>query len=447
MRLFFTVLLVCIFSFAGSQEPMRLPVEDDMGIVEDRFQELFFEALKQKGIENYSRAIELLQQCIQMNSELPELYFEMGKNYKHLNLYLEAEQALKRALELKPDDEWILDELYDVYFQQDDTVKAMEVVKQLVEIHPDYKQDLATLYLKQRDYKSALRLLDELDSEFGPNELRNAMRQEIFESSGDDNGRIEMLRESIAKNPKNEQNYLNLIYLLSQKRDEDQAYSVAQELLEEIPDSERAHLALYKFQLSKENYEAAVASMKIVLNSDAIDPSTKKMVLDDFVSFVKVHPEFEELLIDVTSGSGEGTQSNKELGYFYLQKGNKKKALEYFNTALTDQPEDYSLIKDALLLKLEFEDYSAAVDESTRALELYPAQPLLYLIQGVALNRLSKSDQAIEGLEMGLDFVVDDVKMEIDFYKELSLAHRQINNIKQSDAFAKKVEELRQEQK
>ena len=30
--------------------------DDDLGNVEDEYQELFFEALKQKGIENYQRS-------------------------------------------------------------------------------------------------------------------------------------------------------------------------------------------------------------------------------------------------------------------------------------------------------------------------------------------------------------------------------------------------------
>ena len=69
---------------------------------------------------------------------------------------------------------------------------------------------------------------------------------------------------------------------------------------------------------------------------------------------------------------------------------------------------------------------------------------LLYLLNGVSNNRLSEPDRALESLEMGLDFIIDDTEMEIDYYKELSLAYKLKNNIKKSEAFAKKASALKQ---
>ena len=47
--------LVPIFTLA--QDKLGDEPEDDLGNVSDDYQEHFFEALKQKGIENYKRAI------------------------------------------------------------------------------------------------------------------------------------------------------------------------------------------------------------------------------------------------------------------------------------------------------------------------------------------------------------------------------------------------------
>jgi len=413
-----------------AQEPVNAQVEDDMGIVEDRFQELFFEALKQKAIENYDRAIEALLEAQKMRPDLPEIQFELGKNYKFQGSYDEAVTALNKALEMKPEDEWILDELYDVYVKQDDTENAMAVVKQLVDIHPDYKQDLATLYIKQGEFKLALELLDELDKQFGPNEVRSAMRSEVYNISGDDHGRIDHLILRIKANPKNEENYLNLIYRYSEKGMEKEAYEVTQQLLEEVPDSELAHLALYKFAWSKQEYAVALNSMKIVLKSPQIDSKTKTLVLNDFVELVKLKPEFEEDLIEVTSQVSSDSRSNIELGYYYLQNGDKVKALESLTKALAENPDDYDLIKNILLLQVDLENYEEVVRQSAEALESFPAQPILYLLNGVANNRIGEPNAAIENLEMGLEYLIEDPAMEIDFYKELSLAHKQKNNIK-----------------
>ena len=110
---------------------------DDLGDVADEYQELFFESLKQKGIENYGRAIEALLKCKNLDTSDAALYFELGKNYNQLKDYGLAEEALKEAIKKKPDNEWFLDELYDTYAQQNELEKAINTVKQLVKYHPD----------------------------------------------------------------------------------------------------------------------------------------------------------------------------------------------------------------------------------------------------------------------------------------------------------------------
>ena len=92
------------------------------------FQEHFFEALKQKGIENYDRAVESLHKCLNLDSKKPVIYFELGKNYNKLKNFGAAEENLKKAINMQPDNEWFLDELYDVYFQQDDAVSRVVAI-------------------------------------------------------------------------------------------------------------------------------------------------------------------------------------------------------------------------------------------------------------------------------------------------------------------------------
>ena len=91
--------------------------DDDLGNIEDKYQEYFFEALKQKGIENYDRSIKALLKCIDLDPSESVLYFELGKNYVLLKNFGAAEQALKKAISKEPENEWYLDELYGVYYE------------------------------------------------------------------------------------------------------------------------------------------------------------------------------------------------------------------------------------------------------------------------------------------------------------------------------------------
>ncbi len=431
-----------------SQVDFNKKPDDDLGNEEDEFQEYFFEALKQKGIENYERAVDALQKCLNLNSKLPIVYFELGKNYNKLKNFGEAEDNLKKAIDMQPDNEWFLDELYEVYYQQDDIKKAIKTIEQLVKYHPDYKEDLAALYVREEKYNKALELLDELDQKLGTSPTRDAMRNDIYSITGNADDRIENLEQRIANNPNNEDNHLKLIYRYSQTGDKKAAYKAAQNLLKIKPESQFVHLALYKFYLQDNKIQDAIKSVKIAVTSPEINPDAKAKVLKDFVAFVSQNPEYEKDLIDITAviDKTKDAETNSNLGQYYLKAGDKVKALANFQEALKQMPKDFKLIKDVLLLQLEMQNYKAAAAESERALELYPAQPILYLINGVAQNNLNNYKKAIENLEMGVDFLVENPTMQADFYSELSIAYKGINNNTKAETFAKKAQALKAQQ-
>lgn len=445
-KLYILIILLGLFfvpQIAQGQVDFNQKPTDDLGNVEDQFQEHFFEALKQQGIENYQRAIEALLKCKKLDDK-PVVYYQLGKNYNKLKNFGAAEDALKRAVSKEPDNEWYLDELYDVYNQQGDTRKAIRTVKQLVKYHPDYRQDLASLYIKNKDYKSALKLLDELDKEFGISADRDYLRNQIYTITGRDADRIENLQERLDQNPENESNYLALIYRYSENGETQKAFEIAQKLLEVQPDSRLVHLALYKFYLDNDQPEKAIASMKTVLTASEINADAKTKVLNDFINFVSKNPDYEKDLVDVTAliDDNKSFQTLTELGQYYLKLQDKPKALMYFEDALELEPNNFAVIKDVLLLQIDLNEEEKAIAKSQQALELFPAQPILYLINGVAHNKLKQAKKAISSLETGLDYVIEDPKMEADFYSQLSLAYKLNNNNSKSETFAKKAAAL-----
>ena len=422
--------------------------DDDLGNVEDTFQEYFFEALKQKGIENYQKSADALLKCIEINDSDPVLYYELGKNYMQLKNFGAAEDAFKEAVSKAPKNEWYLDELYGVYIQQNDMNKALKTVKQLVEYHPDYKQDLASLYIQLEKYKDALKILDEMDSKFGYSEDRDYLRNQIYNLTGNDEDRIENLEERVKSNPEDESNYLRLIYRYSETGETTKAFDAAKRLLTLNPNSQLVHLALYKFYLDENDTENAIKSMKVVLTSPVIKPEAKTKVLNDFVKFVAKNPQYESDLVEVTSlvSEDKSVKTLLELGQYYLKSNDKVKALGYYEDALSQEPNAFKIIRDVLLLQIDLNKDSEAVAKSAEALEIFPSQPILYLINGVANNKIRQPEKAIESLEIGLDFIVENPKMQADFYKQLSESYKQLNNISQSQTFAKKAEALLKDQ-
>ena len=441
-KILFGILFISQTNFA--QIDYNKTPDDDLGEVEDLEQEYFFEALKQKGIENYDRAIVAHQKCINLDHNKSVYYFELGKNYNKLKDFGLAEEALKKAVKMEPDNEWYLDELYDIYAQQNEYDKAIKTVKQLVKYHPDYKEDLATLYVRIKKYDDALKILDEMDEEHGLSPTRDLLRNQIYDLTGRKKEQIENLEDRVDDNPDEESNYLALIYRYSENNENEKAFETAKKLLEIKPNSQLVHLALYKFYLDDNDPEKAIESMKIVLKSSHIKADAKTMVLVDFVNFVSQNPQYEADLVEATTMISDDNSETPylEVAQYFLKKDDKAKALEYYNKALALNSDSYGILRNIVLLHIDLKNYKQAELQSRDALEKFPSQPLFYLVNGIALNNLDKPNDAVDTLEMGLDYLIDDQKMEVQFYNQLSVAHTKLNNTSKAKTFSDKAKQL-----
>jgi len=450
----FTFIIGFIVSFSTLGQELN-PTQNDtvknpmdgLGDVDDAFQEYFFEGLKQKGIENYELALEALNLAEKAtNSEVNKavVYFEMAKNFTYLKNFDRAEENYKKVLTSQGDRLDVLEHLYDLYHKQRDFEKAIPIVKKLIPFDEDYKEDLVNLYTHTKEYDKAIDLLDQLDASWGESDIRNALRARIYRVTGNTQGAINNIEQKIENNPKNEREHLNLIFLYSEQGEVEKAFKASKQLLESNPDSKLVHLALYKFYLNENNATEAIKSMKIVFATNEVDKETKYKVLGDFIQFVENSPEHEEHLNEVVNEfSQENGRVYEKLGDYYMAKDKKVEALDFYEKGIKITPDNFNLLKNTLLLQIDFHKFKEAQKLSSEGLDLFPAQPLLYLLNGVANNGLSQSDKAIESLETGLDFVFDDPTMERDFYQQLSFAYNQKGNLEKSKIYAEKAANIK----
>ncbi len=416
---------------------------DQLGDVTDAFQENFFEALKQKAIENYELALTALnkaEKAAKSEENKAVVYFEMGKNHTYLKEYAQAEENFNKVLKSQGNRLEVLEQFYELYYQQKDYEKSIPLVQKLIPFDEDYREDLANLYTLTQQYDKALEQLDELDNVWGESDIRNALRIQIYRATGDTEGAIENLEQKIDNNPKNEKEYLNLIFLYSEQGNKEKAFEAAKNLLKSNPKSQLVHLALYKFYLDEGNALEAIKSMKIVFASEEVDKETKYKVLGDFIQFVNENPEFETDLAEIVNQfSIENGRVYEKLGDYYAEKNRKEDALNAYEKGIVQDSDNYNLLKNTLLFQIDLKKYEAAAKLSSEGLEIFPAQALLYLLNGVANNGIQKSDAAIESLETGLDFILEDPKMERDFYEQLSLAYTKKGDSKKAKAYLDKA--------
>ena len=102
-----------------------------------------------------------------------------------------------------------------------------------------------------------------------------------------------------------------------------------------------------------------------------------------------------------------------------------------------------SLLQKILIYESENELYEMLFSDSKSGLEVYPSQPFLYHMNGWALNKLAKYNEAIAVLTIGIDFVIENIALEADFYEQLSMSYEGLNNKTEALKYKQKAEKLR----
>jgi len=80
---------------------------------------------------------------------------------------------------------------------------------------------------------------------------------------------------------------------------------------------------------------------------------------------------------------------------------------------------------------------------SNQGLQLFPAQPFVYFMNGKALNNNKQYKKALESLENGIDFVIDNIALEKQFYLEMITSHKGLGKKKEVNKYRQKIVKLK----
>ncbi len=281
------------------------------------FQKFFFEALQQKAIGNFDKAISALENCQNIKKDNIAVNFELSKNYFELEKYVEAEAYIKKGLETVPDNLFMLELLKDTYNRQSNFKDALEVQKKISKQKPTSQLDLVILYIKNNQVDNAKQLLVDLEKK----------------------GML------------------------------------------------TANLLPFKKSLFEGNV--------LKPSSNSISKPIEQQSIEELEKSYKTNRSFITL--------------------------------------------------KQLLLKLNTKEQFLTLEKySNEAVELFPAQPLVYLIRARVLNQKKEYKNALQILQIGFDYIVDDPLLEADYYEQISLNYKGLNQSDNASKYYNKAIALRQ---
>jgi tetratricopeptide (TPR) repeat protein len=373
---------------------------EDIAMVSDEFQDAFYESLLQKGIENYDKAIVALEKCLVSQPNNATIHFELGKNYLALKQYENAYQSLQKATQIEPKNRWFWVGIYDLSFQTKNYDRAMAAVQQLILFDERYKDDLIPLYMATNQLEKALGLIGEMNAKYGKSQERTQFKNQI---------------------------------LLATKNET----------------SDWKELGDFKNYLEANDGNQAVQTMNSILANSQIPNAVKHRVMNEFLIFAFNNPQFEGNLEKAISLFDSDKEVNvaQAIGKFYQNKKQTEKAIRFYELALQKQ---VGVVETNLLLLQAYtsaQQFQKVAQKAEEGIELYPAQAYFYYYLGLANNQLHQFNKAKTSLETGLDFVIDDLDLEINFNLQLAEAYNGLGDFKKKDSFFAKADQLIQKKK
>ena len=423
---------------------------EDIKVETDKFQDLFYESLLQKGIENYDKAVVALDKAMKYKPNDATVNYELGKNYLALKDYKNAYNAFENAAKIDPKNKWFWAGMYDVCYETKNFTQGITVINKLIEFDLKYKEDLTSLYMGTNQFEKALILIQELDETIGKTDRRELYKSQILSDGKFQNIEISNLVSQIEKYPNEESNYLSLIFLYSKNNEEVKAFEIVKKLEKAIPNSEWAQVTLFKKYLDTNDGPKAINAMNIVLASSKIDSKIKHRILNEFLIFSDKNPQYSTDLEKAVAyfDNDKSVDVNKEIGKFFHAKKQWEKAIKYYEKSINNRSE-VAIESNLLLLQAftEMKQFDVVAKKASIMLESFPTQPQFYYYAGLANNQLNDFKKSKDLLEMGMDYVVENKELEINFNIQLGEAYNGLGDFKKKELFFSKANQLLKEKK
>ncbi len=436
----FAVLASCKTEKAATASTQKQGAEKELTSRELReFTTLFMDANKAKILGNFSEAIKLFQESLQIDPESAASRYEIARIYAEDGNFPAALGYAREAYEIESDNIWYAQFLGQLYSETGKIEESIEVFKSIIRDHPNeygYYFNLGSLLSAQGKYEEALELYKGLEKRIGTSEELSLQLQMIYIDKGDFTSALTEIDKLIENNPEELRLYGMKAEIFQQLGREEEARELYEQMLEMQPDNGLVLLSLHDIEKTNGNDALANEYLQRAFRSSELSIDVKVNILLTYLSapdFNKNRNFILSLMREMETAHPNEAKSFAVQGDIYYNLNQLDSARVKFRRAVTLDPNRPPIWQQILTIDSQLNDFESLKSESESALELFPQQPVFYLFNGIASLQLKDSDTAIEVLTTGKNLVVDNNKLLGQFYSSLGDGYHEQNEHESSD--------------
>ena len=224
---------------------------------------------------------------------------------------------------------------------------------------------------------------------------------------------------------------------------EDVSFEIFKKLAIIAPENGRIHLTLADYYREQGDNIKSFEELKLAFKSTKLGIDIKVQILVSYFQLLAVNDsmrqqaeELSELLINTHKDSPKAHAVYADILY---TENKFQEAMIHYLIVLEKDKTKSQVWSQVLFIQAEQNDFSGMLEISDKALTYFPVDPIFYYFNGLSNKWLKHNNEAISALEMGIEFVIDNEMLLLEFYSSLADLHHAMGNDNVSDSLYEKV--------
>jgi len=440
-------LVYFLFSCKSKKNSIKNTSTSNPKILSEDASEIFYAsnfingcAARMKG--NFDEALFLFSQCYKKNPNDGAVNYELATTYKLKGSNDLALNYAKVSATSNPKNEFYQVLLIDCYNTLKQYSQAQKVLETLVKNFPaktEFKEDLAIQYSLLGQYDKSFKIYDELEKTYGTNEQLTLNKVKLLkEQKKIKEAENELLKLS-ASSPSEGRFYAYLAEFYEEQQNSLKTKEMYDKIVEVDPNNPTVNLALSDYYNSINKPGEAFEYLKKAFQNPDLDAATKANIAFSYYKRAEQKPESNyknegfELVKIFLKTNPQSSEANGVYADFLMLDGKTKEAANYYYLAALNEKSDFRIWNQLLLIYSDLKQYDSLEHASSKAMELFPSQPTTYFFNGVGNSQLKNYKKAAQSLKDGLEFVIDNKSLMIDFLSQLGDAYNSTKEFQKSD--------------
>ena len=394
-------------------------------------------------------ALKHFEKCIKLDDKNAIPFYEAALINARNGSYDLATEQIKIAVKLDLKNRWYALSYAEILFSNQDFKNSAIQYKKLITLDPGNEElyfMLADTYIYANDFRKAIGVYDNLEKHKGVDKMLCMQKHKLYREINDMKGAIKELESILNYFPEDIEamEILSELYLLNDEKES--AFFLFKKIAIIAPNNGRVHLTLADYYRQNGDNESSFEELKLAFKSSKLNIDTKVRILVSYYQLLAINKEINEqayVLSELMISAHPDDLKARAVYADILYTDNKfQEAKEQYLLVLEKEKDKSQVWSQVLFIQAEQSDFEGMLITSDEALEYFPVDPLFYYFNGVSNKWFKNNENAISSLEMGVEFIVDNENLLLEFYSSLADVYHATKQHKLSDEYYEKALEI-----